>query len=92
MFGFGGGFGGGGFGGYGYQACGSAEQKGLAAEWRTFQPHGSPGWKELSQIVHSGDKNPHKYGPNPYADKTNSYDPKAQKALEKYGADKSKKG
>ena len=33
--------------------------------------------KELNKIVHSGDRNPNKYGTNSYADKTNSYDPEA---------------
>ncbi len=32
---------------------------------------------DLNKIVHSGDRDPHKHGHNSFADKTNSYDPKA---------------
>ncbi len=39
--------------------------------------------KDLNHIVHSGDRDPHKHGTNPYADKTNSYDPEAQKTIDR---------
>jgi hypothetical protein len=39
--------------------------------------------KDLNQIVHSADPNPHKKGTNPYADKETKDDPKAEAALEK---------
>jgi hypothetical protein len=62
-----------------------AEQVGQAAALR----HGglSPEDKvTCNQIIHSGDKNPDLRGPNPYADPSKSYDPKAQEALDKIAA------
>lgn len=59
----------------------SAQQKGRAAEMRTFVSGSAR--SDLNKIVHSGDKDPHKYGKNQFADPSNSYDPKAQKALNK---------
>jgi hypothetical protein len=58
----------------------NAEQVGQAAALR----HGdlpSEDRRTVNQIIHSGDSNPHKFGNNPYADSTKSYDPKAQEAL-----------
>lgn len=40
----------------------------------------------MNQIIHSGDPNTHKFGFNPYADSTKSYDPKAQEALDRIAA------
>lgn len=42
--------------------------------------------REMNQIIHSGDPNTHKFGFNPYADSTKSYDPKAQEALDRIAA------
>ena len=61
----------------------SAAQKGRAAEIRSFVDFKEPLKKKLNQIVHSGDKNPHRYGENPYADQGNQYDPAAQVVIEK---------
>ncbi len=36
----------------------------------------------LGQMIHSADFNPHKCGPNPYADRTKTFDPKAQEDLD----------
>ncbi len=33
--------------------------------------------EQLNQIVHSEDRNPHKYGNNPFAGKPGIYDPEA---------------
>ena len=59
----------------------TAQQKGEAAGLRTYVD--DKGLKQqLDFIVHSGDRNPNKYGTNPYADRTNSYDAKAEKTIE----------
>ena len=60
-------------------AFATAYQKGRAAELRKSLPSGTLK-KALNQVVHSGDKNG---GTNPYADPTNSYDPRAQEVIEK---------
>ena len=38
--------------------------------------------KQLNFIIHSQDKNPDKYGENPYKDKPDEYDPNAQKVID----------
>jgi hypothetical protein len=59
------------------------QQKGLSAQIRTYLPAGNEDlYKELSFIVHSGDRNPHAHGHNPYADPTNTYDAVAESAVE----------
>lgn len=57
----------------------STYQKGQAAELRTYT--NGKVRKQLNQIVHSGDKKPKKG--NKFIDPTNSYDPKAQKVINK---------
>jgi hypothetical protein len=58
------------------------QQKGLSAQIRTYLPAGNEDlYKELSFIVHSGDRNPHSHGHNPYADPTNTYDAPAESAI-----------
>jgi hypothetical protein len=58
------------------------QQKGLSAQIRTYLPAGNEDlYKELSFIVHSGDRNPNSHGHNPYADPTNTYDPTAESAV-----------
>ena len=59
----------------------SSTQKGKAAELRHRVDPNGPLRKHLNMIVHSGDKNPHRYGDNPYADPSNSYDLSAQVAI-----------
>lgn len=65
----------------------SASQKGTAAELRTFVNENIKGkmneclFKDLSFIVHSGDRNPHSSGFNPFADPTNTYDREVDKYL-----------
>ena len=59
----------------------TATQKGEAAEMRTYVTDKAT-FAACSNVVHSGDQNPHKHGPNPYADKTNSFDPAAQKVID----------
>lgn len=75
---------------YGYRQpmFANADQVGQAAALR----HGDLEQEDrqtVNQIIHSGDPNPHKFGHNPFADPTKSYDPKAQEALDriasKYG-------
>lgn len=63
-------------------AMASTLQKGQAAELRTFVDNKAD-YQALSYILHSGDDNPHKYGHNPFADSTNSYDPKAQEVIDR---------
>jgi hypothetical protein len=53
-----------------------ALQKGTAAELRSYIKKNDLR-NALSFIVHSGDKDPSKYGVNPYADKSNKNDPTA---------------
>ena len=58
------------------------QQKGLSAQIRTYLPAGNEDlYRELSFIVHSGDRNPHSHGHNPYADPTNTYDAPAESAI-----------
>ena len=62
-----------------------ANQVGLAAALR----HGDLSAEDrrtCNQIIHSGDANPHSHGHNPFADRTKTYDPKAQEALERIKA------
>jgi len=59
----------------------TAEQKGLCAEMRTFLKNDLALYEELSLILHSGDKNPNKYGANKYADPTNTYDDGAESVI-----------
>ncbi len=73
----------------GKQQHASAHQKGEAAELRSYADKST--YKELSFINHSGDANPHKHGHNPYADNTNSYDPKAQVVIDAAKQAQSKK-
>ena len=61
---------------YSHHQLANKDQKGDAAEMRTFVSNWSDR-KELHDIEHSGDKDPHKQGPNSYADNTNSYDQRA---------------
>jgi len=75
--------------GYHHHMQADAKQVGLAAELR----HGdlSPeDRRTCNQIIHSGDKDPHQRGHNPYADRTKSYDPRAQEALNKLVAKQKK--
>jgi hypothetical protein len=66
----------------------SAQQKGDAAQMRTYINEGIKGkmnaclFKDLSFIVHSGDRNPHLSAFNRFADPTNEYDPSAEPRLE----------
>jgi len=66
----------------------NAEQKGRAAEMRSWVNENIKGkmneclFRDLSFIVHSGDKNPNKAGLNPYADPYNQYDPNAEQKLQ----------
>jgi hypothetical protein len=66
----------------------TAEQKGRAAEMRSWVNENIKGkmneclFRDLSFIVHSGDKNPSKAGLNPYADQYNRYDPNAEAKLQ----------
>lgn len=63
----------------------NADQVGQAAALR----HGELSQEDrrtVNQIIHSGDRNPHMCGPNPYADPTKSYDQNAQEALNKISA------
>ena len=53
-----------------------ALQKGTAAELRSYIKKNDLR-NALSFIVHSGDKDPNRYGDNPYADKSNKNDPTA---------------
>ena len=62
------------------------EQKGSAAELRTHVNRNHS--KNLSFIVHSGDKNPHKHGHNAFADPKNEYDPKAEEVIKQAEAAK----
>jgi len=58
------------------------QQKGLSAQIRTYLPAGNEDlYRELSFIVHSGDRNPHAHGHNSYADPTNTYDASAESAV-----------
>jgi hypothetical protein len=58
------------------------QQKGLSAQIRTYLPAGNEDlYKELSFIVHSGDRNPHAHGHNPYADPSNTYDAVGESAI-----------
>lgn len=65
----------------------SASQKGKAAELRTFVNENIKGkmneclFKDLSFIVHSGDRNPHSTGFNPFADPENQYDREVDKYI-----------
>jgi hypothetical protein len=59
----------------------TAEQKGLCAEMRTYLKNDLDLYEELSLILHSGDKNPNKYGANKYADHTNTYDDGAESVI-----------
>ena len=61
----------------------TALQKGLSAEMRSYTK--PPLQHELNQIIHSNDARSSKFGqtPNTYRDYTNSFDPKAQKQIEK---------
>ncbi len=65
----------------------SAYQKGKAAEMRTYVNENVKGkmneclFKDLSYIIHSGDRNPQKAGNNRFADPENKYDPEADKIL-----------
>jgi len=60
----------------------TALQKGLCAEIRTYIEGDKELYDQLSFIVHSGDKNPNKYGENPYADPLNNPDDYAQSTIE----------
>lgn len=66
----------------------SPTQKGEAAGLRTYVDKKTS--KELSDIVHSGDRNPHKHGYNKYADPTNSYDEEAQTVIDAAAAARGK--
>lgn len=57
-------------------------QKGQAAGLRDSFAKGSDVRRELNQIVHSEDRNPHQHGQNPYAGKPKQYDGAAQKTLD----------
>jgi hypothetical protein len=59
----------------------TALQKGLCAEIRTYIEGDKELYDQLSFIVHSGDKNPNKYGENPYADPLNNHDDYAQSTI-----------
>ena len=63
-----------------YGACDT--QMGRSAALRTYFPVGSQMRNDLNKIVHAADKNPHKYGENIFADKTCTYDPKAQVVID----------
>jgi hypothetical protein len=67
------------YAGEGANKYATAEQKGKAAERR--DDYTGEERRHLNWIVHSGDKNPHKRGFNPYADRTNSYDKKHKTSL-----------
>jgi hypothetical protein len=56
-----------------------ATQKGRSAEMRTYM--NGKLYKDLSFIVHSGDIDPNKYGPNRFADPNNEYDPNAEQVI-----------
>ena len=64
-----------------------ARQKGNAAEMRTYINENIKGkmneclFKDLSFLVHSGDRNPQKAGFNRFADPTNEHDPAADAVL-----------
>lgn len=60
----------------------SSEQKGRAAELRYSLPYAP---SELHAIVHSGDVNgQYRNRPNRFRDLTNSFDPEAEKELNRY--------
>ena len=65
----------------------SARQKGEAAQMRTYINENIKGkmneclFKDLSYIVHSGDRNPQAAGANRFADPTNKEDPSANPIL-----------
>jgi hypothetical protein len=61
----------------------TALQKGLSAEMRSYTR--PPLQHELNQIIHSNDAPHTKFGqtPNAYRDFTNSFDPKAQRAIDR---------
>jgi hypothetical protein len=63
------------------QASCSSGQIGTAATIRTYVPPGELR-TQLNQIVHSGDKNPHLHGPNPFADQSLKYDQRAQNIID----------
>ena len=55
------------------------EQKGRATSVRTYtrgKTHNA-----LNKIVHSEDKNPHKYGHNTFAGMDNTFDPRAEAVI-----------
>ena len=64
------------------------KQKGDAASMRTYVNENIKGkmneclFKDLSFIVHSGDRNPHHSGFNKYADPTETYDPAAHSRIQ----------
>jgi len=62
----------------------SALQKGEACEVRGYLNPSSGIYRQLNQIIHSGDPPIGKYGtsPNPFRDLTNSKDPNAEKSLQ----------
>ena len=64
----------------------SALQKGKAAEIRNGKDFVSKEDRdELNKIVHAGDiRGKYAQTPNQYRDPTNSFDPKAEKVLEKF--------
>ena len=70
-----------------YQNKADATQKGRAAEMRNDGTNYSyPDRSTLNQIVHSGDTSgPFASTPNPYRDPSNSYDSKAEAALDRIG-------
>jgi hypothetical protein len=61
----------------------TAEQKGLASQLRTWiYPRNEKLYQDLSFIVHSGDREPHKYGFNKFADESNVFDNNAQNIID----------
>mmetsp|Transcript_62092 Transcript_62092/g.201310 ORF Transcript_62092/g.201310 Transcript_62092/m.201310 type:complete len:84 (+) Transcript_62092:180-431(+) len=59
----------------------TAKQVGKAASLRDWV--GTETRRELNSIVHSEDQDPDKYGKNPYKGKNGTYDPEAQKIIDK---------
>lgn len=66
----------------------TAAQKGTAAQIRTYINENLKGkmneclFRDLSFIVHSGDRNPHTNDVNPFADPDNEYDEKAEQIIQ----------
>jgi hypothetical protein len=68
----------------------TAEQKGKAAQMRTYVS--SKTKKVLNRIVHSGDQDPNAHQFNEFADSNNNFDPQAEKEIVKATAELRKSG